>query len=299
VYPAKKAPLPLGYLRHVPEEEFFRFLRALHHRTLLEKDKNILISPAVFDPERVEGTTRAKGNIVFLRHVWLDFESGDLKPTEFPELFPYLRMVVTNTYRHTAENPRFRVIIPTTQSMGPEAYEIVQVAIASKLEDAGYSVEGWKRTSRYAPSRKSGLDWGKRAPTSLFNAPCQAEDPSESFFEVHAGARVTLDPTLWIENSGYLIQTEAEFAEPRWERSRGVNKEAVQAAVEKWRVSSAFPGEGGMRFFNFALDLRSTGMSLHEIEAMLSSEAPYGRSPAERKAQITSIMNSLRRSSRK
>jgi hypothetical protein len=128
-------------------------------------------------------------------------------------------MVVTNTYRHTVEKPRFRVIIPTTQSMSPEAYEIVYHGIASKLEDAGYSVEGWKRTSRYAPSRKSGLDWGKSAPTSLFNAPCQAENPSESFFHTHAEVgRMTLDPAVWVENSAYLMKPEAELSESKQAR---------------------------------------------------------------------------------
>ncbi len=186
VYPAKKASRPLGYLRHVSEEKFFTYLKCLHSRQLRDKDKNILISPAVFDPDRIPGSRRAKENILFLRHVWLDFENGDLKPSEFPELFPHVRMVVTNTYRHTPEKPRFRVIISTTQSMSLEAYDLIYHGIASKLEEAGYSVEGWKRTSRYAPSRKSGLDWGKRAPTSIFNAPCQAENPSESFFDIHA-----------------------------------------------------------------------------------------------------------------
>jgi hypothetical protein len=219
VYPAKKASRPLGYLRHVSEEKFFTYLKCLHSRQLRDKDKNILISPAVFDPDRIPGSRRAKENILFLRHVWLDFENGDLKPSEVPELFPHVRMVVTNTYRHTPEKPRFRVIISTTQSMSLEAYDLIYHGIASKLEEAGYSVEGWKRTSRYAPSRKSGLDWGKSAPTSLFNAPCQAENPSESFFHTHAEVgRMTLDPAVWVENSAYLMKPEAELSESKQAR---------------------------------------------------------------------------------
>jgi hypothetical protein len=81
-------------------------------------------------------STRAKGNILFLRHVWLDIENGDLKPTEFPHLFPYTRMVVTNTFRHTSKKPRFRVIIPTSQIMTIEGYGVIYDGIAAKLEDA-------------------------------------------------------------------------------------------------------------------------------------------------------------------
>jgi hypothetical protein len=261
------------------------------------KDENVLIGPATFDPNRVPGTKRAKENIVHLRHIWLDFENGDLELYEFPDLFPHLRMVVTNTYRHTSEKPRFRVIIPTTRSMTTDAYEILYEGIAAKLEDAGYSVESRKRKSRNAPRRKSGLDWGKRAPTSLFNAPCQAEDPTHSFFDLYTEpGRVTLDPAMWVENSGYLIQLEVEPKGPFDEPSRQVNQRAVDAAIEKWRMSSAFPGEGNGRFFGLALDLRSAGMDTCGIEVTLQSEAAYGRSPRERVAQIPSIMNSLRES---
>jgi hypothetical protein len=205
-------------------------------------------------------------------------------------------MVVTNTYRHTSEKPRFRVIIPTTQSMTPDAYRIIYECIASKLEEAGYAVTGRNRKSRYAPTRKSGLDWGKRAPTSLFNAPCQTETLSQSFFQTYTEpCRNALDPSTWIENSAYLIQPEPEFAEPTSEPSREVDQGALDVAVEKWRTSPSHPGEGGTRFFNLALDLRSAGMSRYDIEGVLVSEAPNGRSPNERKAQIPSIMNSLQR----
>jgi hypothetical protein len=76
--------------------------------------------------------------------------------------------------------------------------------------------------------------------------------------------------------------------------SSEVDQARVDAAVEGWRLSSASPGEGNERFFNFALDLRSAGMSLPDVEMMLRMEASYGRSPQKRKAQIPSIMSTLR-----
>jgi hypothetical protein len=54
-------------------------------------------------------------------------------------------------------------------------------------------------------------------------------------------------------------------------------------------------GSGDMMFFGLALALRRTGMNLPEIEMTLRGEAQFGRSPKERRAQIPSIMNSLRR----
>src|SRR5262245_40015202 len=83
---------------------------------------------------------RGTGNIVYLQNMWLDFESADLPPNELPQLFPHLRMLVTNTFHHTADKPRFRVIIPTTQPVTSEAYLLLYENIARKLEDAGYFV---------------------------------------------------------------------------------------------------------------------------------------------------------------
>ena len=107
----------------------------------------MLISPAIFDPNKCEGSKRGIGNIVYIRGVWLDFEDGDLKPDEFPSLFPYVRMVIFNTFRHTKEKPRFRVFIPTNGIMSPEAYKKIWDQIALKLKDAGYSLEKPKKGS--------------------------------------------------------------------------------------------------------------------------------------------------------
>ena len=52
-------------------------------------------------------------------------------------------------------------------------------------------------------------------------------------------------------------------------------------------------GEGDVRFWQLAVDLRSAGMSIDEIEHKLQEEAQYGRSPTERRGQIPSIMQSL------
>ena len=98
------------------------------------------MSPAIFDPNRVKGTARGTGNIIYLQNLWLDFENGDLSPDEFPKLFPRTRMILTNTFRHTVARPRYRVIIPTTDQLTPETYLLLYEQIARKLEDAGYAV---------------------------------------------------------------------------------------------------------------------------------------------------------------
>ena len=214
LYPDKFSSAPLAYMRWFDEETFIFVLRELHQRKVESKERSWLMSPAIFDPDRVKGTARGHGNIVYLQNLWLDFENGDLSPDEFPSLFPRTRMILTNTFRHTVARPRYRVIIPTTDQLTPETYLLLYEQIARKLEDAGYAVPRRKPKAGLtsnAAKRQSGLDWSKRLPTSLFYLPSQAADPSQSFFrDYNDASRVPLDPIPWISNGPMPLQPELD-----------------------------------------------------------------------------------------
>jgi hypothetical protein len=255
-----------------------------------------LFSPAIFDPSRPTGKPRGKSNIVYLRHVVLDFEDGELRPEELPNLFPDMQMVVTSTYRHTWDKPRFRAIFFTNEIMTPEVYGLIYGWIADKLEEAGYSVDrkGKRRkTSGSSNTRPSGLDWSKRHPTSLFYLPCQARQSRDSFFNEYLEGRRPLNPSIWIDNSAIPLQPATEVVELDAQQP-GVDWECVQLAIQTWRTSPQHPGKGNSMFFDLALSLKYAGMDFHQIESTLRSEARYGRRPDERLAQIPSIMASLR-----
>jgi hypothetical protein len=183
-------------------DAFVGFLRRCHERQTNSKDENFLFSPAIFDPGLSPGTNRGKANIAYLRHVVMDFEDGELRPEELPNLFPGLRMVVTNTFNHSSDEPRFRAVFPTSEIMTPEVYGLIQGCLADKLEDAGYTVNrGGKgrKGARLSNSRPSGLDWSKSLPTSLFYLPCLAQ---------HSGAASSMimpkaNATLCSPESGY------------------------------------------------------------------------------------------------
>ena len=256
------------------------------------------MSPAIFDPNRVSDTARGTGNIVYLQNLWLDFENGDLSPDEFPNLFSRTRMILTNTFRHTVARPRYRVIIPTTQQVTPEAYLLLYEQIARKLEDAGYAIPRRKpkagRTSN-AAKRQSGLDWSKRLPTSLFYLPSQAADPTQSFFrDYNDASRLPLDPIPWISNGPVPLQPELDACSDLNDNENQIDEALVQAAITNWRNSPK--GSGNDNFFQFSLELRKAGMNKTQIEKMLQSEAAFARSPKERRAQIPSIIKSLLKS---
>jgi hypothetical protein len=299
IFKAVNSPNPIGYVSGENINSFADWLRDLHSHQISAKDDNFLFSPAIFDPDRVHGSKRGLSNIVYLRHIVLDFENGDLRPEELPKLFPYLRMVVMNSYRHTTNAPRFRVVIPTTEIMTPEAYGLIYEFIAAKLEEAGHFVDR-KTKSRtrllVSNTRRSGLDWSMSQPTSIFYLPRQAKDSCQSFFDDYAEPpRQLLTPSAWIQNTAIPLQPEAEPLPSHGIHQVGLNEWKVQSAIEKWRTSSSYPGEGGRMFFELGLSLRGAGTHLHEVESTLRTEAQFGRTPKERLAQIPSIMQSLRR----
>jgi hypothetical protein len=298
IFSSTSSSIPLGYVSG-ETDAFVGFLRRCHEHRTNSKDENYLFSPAIFDPDRSAGTNRRKANIAYLRHVVLDFENGELRPEELPSLFPGLRMVVTNTFSHTSDNPRFRAVFPTSEIMTPEVYGLIQGCLADKLEDAGYAVDrGCKgrKGARPSNSRPSGLDWSKSLPTSLFYLPCQAQEPGDSFFQDYCGDdRQPLQPLIWLQNMTFALVPGIEvLSQPEIFRV-GVDEVLVQRAKDIWRASKGQPGRGDEMFFNLAMSLRRARMGFCEIENTLRSEAQFGRTPKERLSQIPSIMGSLRR----
>jgi hypothetical protein len=286
---------PVAYLRWHDELKFLSTLHDYHQKEIASKEKDPMFSPAVFDPHRAVGTNRGEANIVYLRNVWLDFEDGDLKPAEFADLFPHLRMLITNSFNHTNEKPRFRVIIMTSQMITPDAYKDLYQQIADKLISAGYEVRKSKTKKKNPSKLQSGLDWSKKTPASIFYLPSQAQDPSQSFFHYYNDhGREPLDPLVWIKNAPIPLQPAIEF-QP--EVHVGPRKELDQArvdrAIQTWRMTPK--GTGNDSFFMFAVELRSAGMKLGDIEILLNSEAGHAHSPKERRAQIKSIMKTLRK----
>ncbi len=292
------SPTPLRYVSCETDEAFVQFLRNCHRNEWLSKGDNYLFSPAIFDPKLSTETKRGVANIVCIRNVVLDFESGDLSPEEVPLIFPGLQMIVTNTFAHSTEKPRFRVVIPASEKMTPEMYGLVYTCIAEKIEDAGYSVKRRTKNRGQAQSntRPSGLDWSKSQPQSLFYLPCQAQNPADSFFnEFFDPPRHPITPSTWAENHSFPLQPELDV--PRFENGPiDVNETVVESAIQTWRESKAHPGTGNEAFFDLAWSLRRAGMSSYQIEQTLRSEAQHGRTPKERLDQIRGILQSLRMS---
>jgi hypothetical protein len=292
----KRQSLALGYLSCADNDWFIRGLHGFHARTLPSKEQNLMISPAMFDPALSSENDRGLANIVYTRHLWLDFEDGDLKPEEFPKLFPQLRMAVFNTWHHAAEQPRFRVVIPTTDIMTADVYSVLQNHIESKLRDGGYSVENKTKKPAWRNILRSGLDCGKQSPCSLFYLPSQAEVQKDSFFHYYDDAgREFLDAPVWIENTLIPIApAPVDREQQSYQQPQTINQAAVDDAIAKWQTTPK--GRGHDAFFQLAVDLRGAGMGGIDIKFTLGVQSHFGKSSTERKAEIPDIMRSLQRS---
>jgi hypothetical protein len=227
----------------------------------------------------------------------MDFEKGQLQPDVFPDLFPKTKLLIFNTYSHTRENPRFRVVFPFDVQLSSDEYRLLYHQLIAKIQDAGYEVG---RSLRRPPS---GLDISKRTPSSLFYLPCQAKNPDDSFFYdyYHDESRTILDPRKWIEHSVVVVPFPKTPVRPNSELSSSatIDQVKVDEATTNWRQSIDHPGEGNARFWFYAVALRSAGMSSEQIEQTLQIESANARSPSKRKDQIPSIMKSLQQSWKK
>jgi len=194
-------------------------------------------------------------------------------------------------------------VFPIEKPLTHEAYELLFDNVARKILHTGFrhyekKAKGAKTLKTNSSAiRWSGLDLSKRPATSLFYLPCQAADPCESFLMDYNGdGRKLLDPLPWLENGIAPVVPEIIEAPQPVASKHQVNQARVEAAINEWRQSGVFPGEGDTRLWRFAVELRGAGMGLSDIEATLQSEYQYARNPKERRDQIQSIIKSLKKS---
>jgi hypothetical protein len=155
-----------------------------------------------------------------------------------------------------------------------------------------------------------GFDVSKFCPSSLFYAPCRAEEANATFFRDYRNrARKSLNVLEWIESDCQKAPHDPAETTPinanRQDTAENApislakmppQDEEVMTAIAAWR--EAIPGSGHYAFFKFACALKRAEMSLNEIACLLSSEAKNARSPRDRRAEIPNILEKLSRGER-
>lgn len=282
---------------HDCPDSFIALLRELHARKIVAKKEAGVICPAIFKaPDSGEEASRTAERIESVSGIWLDNDGGDLRHQDFVGMFPDLRIVVFNSHSSTAAHPRWRVFIPTTCAMTLDIYAAVVDQILRVVNRHGYwSAEQVKRTKRAQNGKLHGFDVTKLRGYSLFYLPAQAEGADGSFFhDHHSEQRLPLNPLQWVAYAANHVMPAAIPAPVAHHMGTVVNQADVEAAIAEWRAARLSAGTGNHGFFMLGVALRSAGMSLTDIKAVLQMESAYGRSPDERRKQIPSILQSLK-----
>jgi hypothetical protein len=94
---------------------------------------------------------------------------------------------------------------------------------------------------------------------------------------------IVLSPAMQAARDKLMEQSGAQAAARR--------EEKIERAIDEWR--SCPSGKGSEGFFKLGMALKRAGLEKYEMETTLRSEAGYGRSPAERRAQVASIMRKV------
>lgn len=316
--------MPLGHLDLCDDEAFIEFLRDLHTRRVAKEEAGAF-SPAHFDHDMPGAETkRGLANITHVRGIWLDNDGGDLTPEKLADLFPYLRLIIWNTYSHTPAKPRWRVFIPTSHAMSIDVHRLIIKEIEQVLQKAGY--RGKPKAGRQPKSPlQHGFDESKFNAASLFYLPCQAADRQHSFFnDYNAPEREVLDVPTWIKHRSLDIRPAPEIEEPDTKTNFALastpsptqvreklrvlsealvaqraqdplrrREEQIEKSISEWRSTPS--GEGHIAFFRLACALQGAGLSESEIESRLCEEATYAHSPRDRRAEIKGLMKSLSR----
>ncbi len=314
---------------HVDWEDVRVQLRQCLDEIQTKKEDNTLISGALFDPDKSQDTNKGLANITLVNGVWLDFDGGALMPDEFERIFSDVRWWMWNSFNNGKDGlTKYRVLFPTKSPMTSEMYHGVWDAIAERIREFGYYVgtdiayDKAIKAGRTKPE-KSGLDVSKRTANSFFYLPCRAGLGLKQTFWRENWSKTTpiLDPELWVTYSPLEAQQyEVKPAyqnpvAPQLERVRErlarekqhhgdgadhADREATRAAgqvaardaaIAQWRSTPS--GTGNAAFYSLAFRLKAAGMEDQDIKTKLEQEAAFGHSPAERKAQISSIMSSL------
>ncbi len=268
-------------LDHADDDGFISLLAELHQRVVPAKDHNFLISPATFDAA-IAGvdTQRGLDNVTRARGIWLDFDDGDLTHDDFAAVFPALHFAAFNTHSSTATNNRWRAFIPTSREMSADEYATVVQQIERGLVDQRWG-------DRFTEGRRHGLDVTKMHAAAMFYAPCQATDPTASFFHDHnEQPRTALDVDHWMTAGRSSTAAKPVTMLPLLHGP--IEKGAVDKAIAKWRAAPA--GSGHSAFYALAAKLKRAGMSAVELESLLTQETQHARSLRERHAEIPNLI---------
>ncbi|MBB5715834.1 hypothetical protein [Sphingomonas aerophila] len=234
----------------------------------LDKAMNVHLSPTLFDPDKAEKTKRGKSNAFLISGIFLDNDGGTVTVDVFKEVLSDVRWIMTPTFTGSG---RYRVYIPTSTPMTPQADQVVRKLLLQRFEDAGHPVAG------------SGFDTSKLNEASLFIRPGinPAGDTWLLDWFPDDIADPILNPLAMLEGvQGTDMRVFDALLPPETPKQVvvagpvGGNRQArVDHALGEYQATCSGTGKRNNAFFVLALKLQRAGLARHEVEQHLRTVA--------------------------
>ncbi|WP_415629267.1 hypothetical protein [Novacetimonas hansenii] len=256
---------------------------------------NRLLWPAVVDTDPMgEGGTRfGKNNVIASCFLMLDKDEGhlqhDMTADDFRMLFPDTKMAIYQTYSGAGN---YRVVIPLTQPITGEAFEILCRSIAMKCFNAGY-----RDKANSLP-----FDRSKFNCASKFYLPNHAPG-TEMDFRKYDGK--IFDPIKAL-NQAYVdpaIKAQPMTPEQRREAQKKLQdtlsahgqgqQQFIQEKLDGFGALSDGMGRHG-KFFGLGVTLANHGFDEAGIRGALAAVPYQGLTQRDKDRKIKSIIKSLR-----
>lgn len=238
VYPDKKqAPLfsPVEYLHSLDGFEY------------AGKDKDFLIyenAEGVKARTNARGTiTRSNQNVRYVTMLVFDYDDGNVEISKVEDTWKAYNYVIHTTWSHTAEKPKFRLIIPLKNKLKPDEFKLIWEDVK---KTAGSVDESCKDPARmfFWPSCKPGnedIHYFKAQTTKKEFCPkILKRAPKKQ--KVKRGDYNTLDGVKWFKDHGLYLGT-ANQNNQHWvtcpwkeqhEHNTGDTDSVLWVEPEKW-----------------------------------------------------------------
>lgn len=274
-----------------------------------DKADNSLINFVRF---KADAATKGRDDIDYVHGIQLDFDGGVLPWIEASELFNDIKHLTYNSFNNGKDgNVKFRIMVPFDTPVSCLNAELLWDVFKNRIESAGYYVGS---DANKGKGRNSGLDTSKRPANSFYYAPSKAGKREWSFFDTSHWDSPLLDVGHalgnWIapQPAEYYEVTPVSNAGPELQKLLAnlksidrnnivVDEEQIRAtkverAIEAWRISQLQAGQGHTASYRLARALFKAGLNKHEVEQVMAANMGYARSPAERRRELKSQVNS-------
>jgi len=275
--------------------ELIRFFRTSAKGILKTKEEGYLFNMTEFDPQQGALGMRRQEHFVAADGLILDFDSGDLSPEQFEQIFWHeagrglkRSFLIANSFSRSPGHPnRFRVIFPFKRSaLSIGEVQAVYDSIVKRLEGHGYTEASMK------------LDRNCRSGVQSFYVPCTNRQHSDwAFLRSHGMTqadfdRFSIDPASYFKTAPSeekAFWTQGEGGE---RRSRASEAEKQQLAMD-FKASINSMSQGRHRpMFDGALKLAQAGFTEHEVEIVLRDISGQDRRLAKKERGIMASLRS-------